>query len=354
MPRKKKVEEKKPVLVDDAESIVEAAEEYDASKIKLSKPLKQAATQLDARQVKYLVSLYYRRQEDRIRAAHHARIDGATNPVVLFTQDHAHKLEQSLKLAMQYYADSHPAGRWMLGLYGIGPVIAAGMLAHIDVTKTKSAGSVHRYAGLDATVKHDGRKAALDFLTKHEEDYDDIHDLLKFCAEQKGRTFDTLLHDATHDGRGGERPLNVQNIGKALARLPWNAKLKTLAWKAGQSFKMFSKQPECYYGSLYVKRKALEVSRNLNGDFADQAHAILAKRNFRSDTVARKAYEQGRLPDAHIDARACRATVKLFLCHLWEVMYECHYHAKPPMPYVFKFMGHDEEHYIPPPGWKGV
>ena len=60
---------------------------------------------------------------------------------------------------------------------------------------------------------------------------------------------------------------------------------------------------------------------NEEGKFADQAANILETKNIGKDTVAYKSYSQGKLPKAHITARAMRWTEKIFLSHLFEEMY---------------------------------
>ena len=51
------------------------------------------------------------------------------------------------------------------------------------------------------------------------------------------------------------------------------------------------------------------------------------------DTDAIKSYRVGKLPPAHIHARAKRYAVKLFLAHFHETGYRLHYGTEPPAPY---------------------
>jgi hypothetical protein len=100
-------------------------------------------------------------------------------------------------------------------------------------------------------------------------------------------------------------------------------------------------QPDgCFYGVIYKTRKEQETTKNNNGDFAQQAADILAKRNYNKATDAYKAYIQGRLPPAHIHARARRYAVKLFLAHLHEEMYVQKFGVAPPLPYPIAHLGH--------------
>jgi hypothetical protein len=179
---------------------------------------------------------------------------------------------------------------WARSIVGIGPVISAGLLAHIDITKAPTVGHIWRYAGLDPTQ-----------------------------SWEKGQ------------------------------KRPWNARLKTLCWKIGESFVKVSGNEKDIYGKVYKERKEIETARNEKLEFSEQAIAILGKKRFGADTQAKKFYEQQMLPPAHIHARAKRYAVKLFLSHLHHVWWEVQTGEKPPKPYVLTHMGH--AHYIAPPNW---
>jgi hypothetical protein len=85
---------------------------------------------------------------------------------------------------------------------------------------------------------------------------------------------------------------------------------------------------------------AVHRQKNERGDFAAQAADILTKKKIGKDTDAYKAYSVGKLPPAHIHARATRYAVKLLLAHLHEVMYVQHHGRQPPLPYAIGILGH--------------
>jgi hypothetical protein len=116
-------------------------------------------------------------------------------------------------------------------------------------------------------------------------------------------------------------------------------------WKLGQSFMKFSNDKACYYGQIYRHRKAYEIANNEMGIYAEQA-AINLKR-VGEDTEAYKHNQMGKLSPGHIDARARRYAVKLFLSHLFEEWYRRHNGSEPPKPYPIAFLQH--VHYVPPP-----
>ena len=258
---------------------------------RLTKDLKTAATTLSPDEARFLVDYYYQLQDDRIRSAHQVRtLQEAQEPhdVLAWVGENAGILERNIKSALDAYSSADPVGRWSKSLVGIGPIIAAGLLAHIDITKAPTVGHIWRFAGLD--------------------------------------------------------PTTVWNKSE---KRPWNASLKTLCWKIGESFVKVSGRDADVYGKLYLQRKAYEQQRNEAGELKDQAAAKLAKFKIGKSTDAYKAYSTGLLPPGHIHARAKRWTVKLFLGHWHTVAYTIKMGTTPPKPYVMTILGHGHEIQVP-------
>lgn len=248
---------------------------------RLHKDLRKAAVTLTPDEARFLVDAYYTMQENRKRADNQIlAMEAAGEPhgIISWLSANARVLENQIKSALDVYSGYQPLGKWARSVKGIGPVIAAGLLAHIDVAKAETAGAVWRFAGLDPTSKWD---------------------------------------------KGEKRP--------------WNAALKTLCWKIGESFVKVHNADDAFYGRLYAERKALETERNERGDYKEQAEAG-AKRVGKT-TEAYKSYIIGKLPPGHIHARAKRYAVKLFLAH---------YHEKGrqllglpiPLPYPLAHLNH--------------
>jgi hypothetical protein len=249
---------------------------------RLSRDLREASKTLSDAEARFLVDSYYQMQENRIRSNNQVRqMDQEPHEVLGWLADQSSLLEKSVQIALDLYSEAHPIGERIRSVVGVGPVIAAGLLAHIDINKCATAGAIWRYAGLDPT------------------------------SEWK---------------KGQKRP--------------FNASLKTLCWKLGESFVKVQNNKNDVYGKLYIKRKSEEVVHNEAGDFADQAKAKLEKFNISKTTDAYKAYSQGKLPPAHIHARAKRYAVKMFLSHLHEVWHEHEFGSPPPAPYAMAHAGH--------------
>jgi hypothetical protein len=274
---------------------------------RLSKDLLNAARTISDAEARFLTDAYYILQDARIRADGQIRsivknpvetgeIDSTTgkpikavepHDVLAWLSEQNWILETQVKRALQRYVHAHIVGPWLMGVFGIGPVISAGLLAHIDIRRAPAVGHIWRFAGLDPTQKWEKK-----------------------------------------------------------TKRPWNAQLKVLCWKAGESFVKFSNDDKCFYGKIWRQRKDVYIQRNTDGLYKERAATILATRNFGKDTDAYRHYSEGHLPPAHIHAMARRYATKLFLSHLHEEMYRRVLGQEPPLPYPISQLGH--VHYIPP------
>lgn len=257
---------------------------------RLTKDLNKAAANLSPGEVRFLVDAYYQMQENRKREDNQVRslsTSGEPHGVIQWLATQSTVLERQLARALDAYSGAHAIGKWMRDQDGIGPIIAAGLLAHIDIHKAPTVGHIWRFAGLDPT----------------------------------------------------------QSWGKGQKR-PWNASLKVLTWKIGESFVKVSGRDTAYYGKVYLERKDLEHRRNYDGLFKEQAEKVLTTKKIGKDTDAYAAYSVGKLPPAHVHARAKRYAVKLFLSHLHEV-WRKHEGLEVPLPYPIAHLQH--VHKIDPP-----
>lgn len=257
---------------------------------RFSRDIRTLTVDLDSRSARELVAAYYNLQTNRIAFAAQARqLQNTNSPseLVEYLSFNLGLMEKALKNPLETYARNSVVGSWALSQYGIGPVLSAGLMAHIDITKAPTAGSVWRYAGLDPTQKW-----------------------------EKGKP------------------------------RPFNAELKVLCWKIGQSFMKFSGKDECFYGQLYKQDKARRVAKNEAGDYAEFAKSILETKSFKANQT-RSKLESGVLSDAQIDAQARRFAVKIFLSHYHAVAYQAHHGEPAPRPYVIAHGDHVHEIAIP-------
>ncbi len=425
---------------------------------RLSKDLRNASKAMTKSEARYLVSNYYAMQDMRKRFVNQERAmeeSGEPHDLVSYMAKQTLRMEKQIQVSLDVYTVNNAVGMWLRANKGVGPVIAAGLLAHINIEKAPTYGHIWRYAGMDPTIKWHGKGIAdiiraarnveptewdaLLWVSRHiamrvasilvnakllaPEDEKSVEEVMTFLTKKYGKRMETK---AVYHGDNAIRELvpedeqaavyaelypkvklRWEDITKTLAKRPWNGELKTLCWKMGESFKKVSgsgegKKPSPY-GLVYRDRKALEQRLNDNGSRAEIALEVLKKKKVGQTTDAYFWYSgnwvnnprlnpvleaefdaeldrrQGelekriakakpgdkkkvaaafeievledcikaagrelkpKLPPAHIDSRASRYAVKLFLSHLHDVMYKRVLGKNPPFPYPVAHMGH--------------
>lgn len=270
------------------------------SLMKLNRDIRNAAKSISDNEAKYLIKLYYQIQTMREAAFSQSRTlksdvnlstkekkDVEPHECIDFMANQFLILEKEIADILKIYSKNNEVCKWMTSITGIGPIISCGFFAMIDIERCETAGSIWRYAGLDPTMEW-----------------------------KKGEL------------------------------RPWNAKLKTLCWKLGDSFVKVHNRESDVYGHIYKMRKEFELEKNERGEYAEEAKRILQKKKFTNKEVI-AIYESGKLPLGHIENRARRYAVKIFLSHLFTVWYIMHHHKEPPRPYALAILGHAHEIEIP-------
>ena len=257
------------------------------------KAAREEAARLSIEEVRYLVDFYYETQDYRISAGNQVRaLSKADEPILLlnWVQDTLSRVEKEVQRSLDLYTEQEPTGigTWARAIPGIGPVLSAGLLAHVNLENCTTVGQLWSFAGLNPD-----------------------------------RSWD----------KGQKRP--------------WNARLKLVCFKIGESFIKVQAHRDDVYGRIYAARKAYEQRNNEAGLLADQAKRVLSTKRIGTATDAHKWYSQGKLPPAHIHARARRYAVKLFLSHYHEVGTWLLTGKLPPTPYALAHLDHVD--YIPPP-----
>lgn len=330
----------------------------------VSKAVKESMVNISRNDVRYLVDTYYQMQDFRKSLDNQVRSieqgydkvdenNESQQPEALkwIAASFKNDEKQILKM-LDAYTDSVGIGRWLKDIIGIGPVISAGLLAYFDINKANHANQFHSYAGLnDNNNPWLGTKGASALVKElkelfPDEDPKNISDnVLQEIYNRYRRDIVTVRRLSQAKDKKNQ-PLGYvtwDSLQKYLAMPPYNIALKTLCWKIGESFTKVSGKEESLYGRLYRQRKAYETAKNEAGDYAEYAAKCLAQKNYGKGTDAYKAYSEGKLPKAHIQQRAQRATVKIFIAHLFDAMYYEKYRKTPPTPYVLQYMGHQDE-----------
>jgi hypothetical protein len=252
---------------------------------KLKRDVRNAAKSLGVREARYLVDTYYVLQDYRIAASNQGRasVEGAEPmEVIAWLLTQMETLENQIRSVLDVWGKAQPMGQWSRAVCGIGPVITAGLLANIDITRAPTVGHIWSFAGLNPERRW-----------------------------EKGQ------------------------------KRPFNASLKRLCWLMGESFVKVSGNPRDRYGKFYLERKAYESAKNERGDYAERAKATLARiRKADANQAFKKLLESGKLPPAALHERSKRWAVKLFLAHWHAEAYRQHYGVAAPKPYPIAHLGH--------------
>jgi hypothetical protein len=166
--------------------------------------VKTAAT-LGREDARYLVDAYYALQRHRESAE--AQLLCAADPdgphqLIAWLVEQDRVVEKQIKRALDEWSDAFPAARWAKSIIGVGPMIAAGLAAHIDISKCGTVSQIWRFAGYDPTLRWT---------------------------------------------RG--------------TKCPWNQRLKRLCWLAGDAFVGTSGHEDGFYGRFYLARKHIEQGK---------------------------------------------------------------------------------------------
>ena len=319
---------------------------------RLSKDQRKSATLLPREQARWLVDTYYQVQKLRIHTGNQIKSvkKGKEEPhaVLQWLNENNRIIEDQLKGALGVFAKQYAVGAWTASICGIGPVISAGLLCHFDIRGHEYPSQFISFAGL-----------------------------------------------------------NPEAVWEKGCKRPWNARLKTLtAFKLGESFIKQQNRPSDFYGKFFREERDKYEQLNLQGKYQEDARKKLELFNIGKNTHAYKWYA-GRykpleieehaqkqreiiesfdvdnfdnekeydkavekavkdlgplpqhdpgegvpmLPPAHLNARARRFAVKMFIFHLHEVMWHDYYGgngAKYPDPYILAHGANHSQKIEPP------
>lgn len=276
------------------------------SQYKIGKEVVLDASKLTQPQIRCLVTNYYNAQKLREAADMQIRHIGMRQdeialPLQAWGNVQA-QLEKDVLKMMEVYAANHPVGKWVLKQHGVGPVIAAGLIAYLDPTypvKQKSPVLTSKdpqkhphgsgiYEGTP-TVGHWWSLAGLEPNLKWE--------------------------------KGQKRP--------------YNAELKQICYHLGQCI-MRTHEEGSLYGQLYKSRKELVVKRNEAGQYKERAKTF-----FTNSAYVKAILKKGMLPPNNLDSQARNYAVKIFLSHFHALMYWNAYGIAPARPYEIEVLGYE-------------
>lgn len=306
-------------------------DEQDLILQRLRRDLRQAAATMGREEARYLIDAYYRSQKNRIQAGNQvwASHDSQEPRLIMHWLNQSNEfIEGQIKGALGVFAASKPTGEWSLSVTGIGPVLAAGLIAYIGVEKDNlkpGCGHIWRFAGLDPTITWQGTAGAKELVKAAFDAEPTEPQAMWFLARALSRRVGDLYAatgaipatdeemkqlftpDIWREARF-QRPMELDNaliyacslsskpledaydrlyegvqidrdaLRAFIAKRPWNQRLKTLAWKIGVSFWKQHNRDEDVYGKIMVRRKQYELGQNEAGAYAGEAEEALKKR----------------------------------------------------------------------------
>lgn len=243
-----------------------------------NKDIRDAAKIIPEREVRYLVDMYYTAQQMRIAVESKLRSIGEEPNMMLgLFLDMFEEVEKDIQAALDVYTHNNPVGASFRRVKGIGPVLTAGWLAHVNVHIADNCSKVLSFGGYNPNMVW---------------------------------------------GKGEKRP--------------YNADLKLIFNKLGRAF-VFLSNRNSFFGQKYKENKKLIEQRNADGKFADRCAELLRTRKYRTDTNAFKCYSEGKYPPAHVSASARLKTVALCVGVLHREHFRVIHGAYPVNPFLVAF-----------------
>lgn len=335
---------------------------YDEAKTKvdldglasLSKETKKSAAFVTDNQIRLIIDNFYQTQRYRMNVANQIRAvdqnfdevqDGET-PAISWLLSDIQNRENQIKKMISEYVKTVPVCQWAMAVKGIGPIFAANLWSYIDMNKCFHANQWISYAGLnDNNAPWLGKEKATEIVNAVYKDLgmkasDAVtEDVLLRVAISAGRNIDTVRRGFNSHKQKDEKSSDKSVLIRYMAMPPYNTELKKVCYLIGQSFIKVSNRGSLY-GQLYKERKAYETLKNENGDYAEQAEKLLSEKNYSKETDTYKFLSQGKLSPAHINNRAIRRAVKIFMTHFFEACYIYTHNEKPPVIYPIAYQGH--------------
>src|SRR3974390_1663470 len=271
-------------------------------RIRLSRDLIVAAREMGDEEARYLVDAYYQTQENRKRTDNQVRSMGDEPGLLIsWMAEKNWTLEQQISKALKEYTGGHPMGDWLRNIRGIGHVLSAGFLAHIDMAHCPTVGHIWSFAGIAGPPQQIVNRKAVYRVTfkkplKHIPAPLTLVDGREACPYYPdGNAYIFMVDVGSDDAPQAEKDDSIHGGGVCYRmsgqkpwvkgeRRPFNAQLKVLCWKTGQSFMKLSNRDDCYYGKVYRTRKDYEIANNEAGKLKDVAADCLP--HFKTSTEA--------------------------------------------------------------------
>jgi len=306
-----------------------------------------------------LVEIYYDFQKQRIATFNNVMMNCERNGItekdleekyqVTPLINEAKKFETMIKKRLDSDVQSYKIfSEYLTKIQGIGSVISSGLIANIgDISKFDTISKLWVYAGLGfnkwcpecqsptyVEVEYEDREKKIK-TTKRFKPFEKCNHckekLDKLITEEnklrnklkKSKKSNEKYEEIKKERLRMEKVYNdgtdplIQKRMKGF-QSNWNARLKVLCWKIGDSF-VKQKAQKSGYRRIYEQMRATDTT------FHPQKEVIDGKTKYN---------------DGHMYNRAVRKTVKIFLSHLW-MTWRAMEKLEVKEPYVSKVLGHD-------------
>ena len=279
--------------------------------------------------------------------------EGVQGDLLSYCYGLIYTVEDEVSKLMRYMAQKTPEGRWMMKVMGIGPSITCALRGRLDIDKAPHAGNFQSYCGLNDNNRPKITAAQADqIMAKYPHKGDKgtltLEDVMELSALTKWpmRVFDAKAA-IWNDDETIILGYDWKKCRNLIVCPPYSKALKVTCYQIGTQFIKVQNRPKSLYGHYLRDRRIYETEKNNNFEYADQAAAILERKNFKKDSIAYDYYSKGMLPPAHILQRSMRYATKLFISALHgEMMYVKTGGQPPEMPWIITFGGHHD--YIEP------
>lgn len=256
---------------------------------------------MESEAVRALIEVYYDVQKTRISAEHrirkageHGLSEASVERLMDWLDERMDRQEAELKgMVLKQIKDEPLWKEWLEGVRGVGPCIAGGLMAWAgDCSQFDTVSNLWANAGLHVVSVAWIEKTV---LRKQQR------------AEEKKAAGEKLSSHETPSAIAKWAKAMTEQIGQAPRRKAgiqsnWNPTLRTLCWKAGQSFVRVGEG----YRELYLGEKVRLRALHPEPIPFDPPRK-------KKDGTALLQYSDG-----HVDAMARRKVVKVFLSHYWQ------------------------------------
>lgn len=274
---------------------------------------------------------------------------GYTDDTLKNIRSNQTRVKNQILNILEIYADQFLPSRWAKSLPNVGLRTAAALAVYVNINKCKNVSSLWRYAGMDPYSHFINKKKALAMIEDAKAEFPgaepDDEVIVRYLAKRCHRSYISYLYACY----GKDNTLGWNNLYRGIRKITWNPDFRLSMFRFGLVCRTNSGDPDFIYGQLYRKRKAYEIEMNEAGMYHELAEEHIRDRDYKKGTVPYSYYSNGMLCPGHLESRARRWAVKIFLTHYHQVAYYEKHGVLPKRPYILDVLG--AEHEIKCPNW---